>query len=188
MRYGIQFRVRVIMKRLNEIKSFLLLIRFANGLKFLQGLNKRLMLISPMIIFLLSCASSKNITNQISDERFGDTETLNYEYTNRSLSSEAEQIHYLVNTEIDDPLVVRVTFPNIKGIHPAVPAEGLAIVQFTSNERGEVLKYRFVKRAGLGLDDYVETMVKGIKIEPLVHKGEKRGSVFNVRFIFREKP
>jgi len=175
------------MKRLNEIKSFLLLIRFANGLKFLQGLNKRLILMSPMIIFLLSCASN-NITNQISDDRFGDTETLNYEYTNRGLSPEAKQIHYLVNTEIDDPIVVRVTFPNIKGIHPAVPAEGLAIVQFTSNERGEVLKYRFVKRAGLGLDDYVETMVKGIKIEPLVHKGEKRGSVFNVRFIFREKP
>ena len=175
------------MKRLNEIKSFLLLIRFANGLKFLQGLNKRLILMSPMIIFLLSCASN-NITNQISDDRFGDTETLNYEYTNRGLSPEAKQIHYLVNTEIDDPLVVRVTFPNIKGIHPAVPAEGLAIVQFTSNGRGEVLKYRFVKRAGLGLDDYVEAMVKGIKIEPLVHKGEKRGSVFNVRFIFREKP
>lgn len=141
-----------------------------------------------MILFLLSCASNKNISNQITDDRFGDTETLNYEYTNRGLSTEAKHIHYLVNTEIDDPLVVKVTFPNIGGIHAAAPAEGLAIVQFTSNERGEVLKYRFVKRAGLGLDDYVETMVKSIKIEPLVHKGEKCGSVFNVRFIFREKP
>lgn len=177
------------MKRLNKSKSFfMMIIRFADGIKFMRRLNHLLILISSMTVFLLSCASNKSFTNQVSDDRFGNTETMNYEYTNRGLSTEAKRIHYLVNTEIDDPLVVRVTFPNIKGIHPAVPAEGLAIVQFTSNERGEVLKYRFVKRAGLGLDDYVEMMVKNIKIEPLVHKGEKRGSVFNVRFIFREKP
>ena len=160
------------MKKSNEIKSINILCMTAFSLLLLSS---------------ASCSSKKGVT-QITDNRFGDTESLNYEYTNDSMSAEARQLHYLINTEIDDPSVISVTFPDVGGVHSAAPAEGSAIVQFTADAYGNVIKYRFVKRAGLGLDNYVEMMVKGVKIEPLVHKGEKRSSVFNVRFIFREMP
>ena len=179
------------MKKLSENKySGLIILRRQGIMNLYRLVNKRilLLLICPLFVLSVSCTSKASRTNQIIDNRFGDTEIMNYEYTNRGLSSEAADIHYLVNTEIDDPSVVSVKFPDIGGVHAAAPAEGYAIVQFTSDANGKMVKYRFVKRAGLGLDNYVEKMVQGIEIIPLVHKGEKRSSVFNVRFIFREMP
>lgn len=131
-----------------------------------------------------ACASNPDRAHQVIDERFGDSEILNYEYTNRGISEEVRDIHYLVNTEIDDPAVVKVSFPDIGGVHAAAPAGGSAIVQFVTDAEGKVVSYRFVKRAGLGLDEYVEKMVKSVAVEPLVLRGEKCGSVFNVRFVF----
>jgi len=139
------------------------------------------------VTVLASCASGSGIDFQVSDKKFGDTETLNYEYSNKGLVDDVREDHYLINTEIDDPVVVRVTFPDIKDIHVDAPITGSAIVQFVTDDEGKIISHRFVKRAGVGLDDYVEKTITGISVKPVVHKGEKRGSVFNVRFIFREK-
>ncbi|HNX58799.1 MAG TPA: hypothetical protein PKK43_06855, partial [Spirochaetota bacterium] len=102
-------------------------------------------------VILISCASDPGRGYQVIDERFGDTETLNYEYTNMGLSEEVRDVHFLVNTEITDPAVVKVILPDVGGIHTAAPVEGSAIVQFVTDSEGKVVSYRFVKRAGLGL-------------------------------------
>ena len=161
-----------------------------HGRRTIPSVSALMRIAGLMIVYVsiaavfIACASSPDRARQVIDERFGDSETLNYEYTNRGISDEARDIHYLVNTEIDDPSVVKVSFPDIGGVHMAAPVEGSAIVQFVTDAEGKVVSYRFVKRAGLGLDEYVEKMVKSVAVEPLVHRGEKCGSVFNVRFVF----
>jgi hypothetical protein len=144
------------------------------------------MVILCALVFL-SCATDTGRRYQEIDGRFGDTETLNYEYANKSVTDEVREAHYFVNIEIEDPAIASVTFPEIGDIHTVTPVTGSAIVQFTTDISGKVLSHRFVKRAGVGLDAYVEAMIGGIIVRPVMHRGEKGGSVFNVRFVFCER-
>jgi hypothetical protein len=138
-------------------------------------------------MFLVSCATEKNTRHQKDDPRFGDTESVNYEYTNKNIVDDVRDAHYLVNVEIEEPAVITVQFPEISGIHADAPVSGSALVRITTDAEGKVLAYSFVKRAGLGLDEYVDRLMKSIVVKPIMRKGEKSGSVFTARFVFRER-
>jgi hypothetical protein len=135
----------------------------------------------------LSCTADKNMRYQKDDPRFGDTESVNYEYTNKNIAGDVREAHYLVNVEIEEPEIAYVQFPALKDIHIDAPANGSALVIITTDAGGKVLKYEFVKRAGLGLDTYVDAIMSTIVVKPVLRKGEKSGAVFTARFVFRER-
>jgi hypothetical protein len=138
-------------------------------------------------VILLSCAAEKNTRYQKDDPRFGDTESFNYEYTNRNIVDDAREAHYLVNVEIEEPEIVYMQFPAINDIHIDAHVNGSALVRITTDAGGKVLQYTFVKRAGLGLDEYVDKIMSSIIVKPVLRKGEKSGSVFTACFVFRER-
>jgi hypothetical protein len=138
-------------------------------------------------MILMSCATEKSTRYQKEDARFGSTESVNYEYTNKNIVDDAREAHYLVNVEIEDPSIAYIQLPEINEIHVAAPVNGSALVQITTDAGGKVLKYAFVKRAGLGLDEYVDKIMSSIVVKPVMRKGEKSGSVFTARFVFCER-
>lgn len=145
--------------------------------------------ITSFLIFAssqVSCSTVSISSPQKSDSRFGDTEILNYEYTNKYYVEDIRRSHFLINIEIGKPLIVNIELPKMDPIYINSPITGTAIVRITTDNNGKITNYSFIKKAGLGLDDYVEKMISKIEIRPIRHKGERGSSDVIARFVFSE--
>lgn len=135
-------------------------------------------------LLLLCCASAGTGRLQTTNPKFGDTESANYEYANRSIVDDAREAHYLVNIEIDEPYAAELRFPEMLPVYTASPVEGSVIVRISTDAKGKVSSYTFVKRGGLGLDEYVDTLMRNAVFKPVMRKGEFCSSEFTARFVF----
>lgn len=136
--------------------------------------------------FYPACSADVVSVLQKPDSRFGETEILNYEYTNRYYIDDIRRNHFLINIEIEKPLIINVRLPEMDPVYMDSPITGSAIVLMTSDRNGKIINYKFIKKAGLGLDAYVEKMIPKIEIKPIRHRGERGPSVFSARFVFTE--
>jgi hypothetical protein len=137
-------------------------------------------------LILLSCQSTSISNFQTPEKNFGENETLNYEYANTYYAEEIRNAHFLLNIEIEKPLIIKIELPKMDLLHRSSPICGTAIVKISTDSGGAVVSYTFVKRAGLDLDGYVDEMLKSAKIKPLYLRGERGASDFLARFIFTE--
>lgn len=149
---------------------------------------KRLTVMTLAAMFMLPAGCSPGILGslQTEDPRSGSREILNYEYANRALTDGVRAAHYLINIEIEGPYIIRTGSPSFRKIDSDARICGSALVRISTEGTGRVTGYTFVKRAGLGLDRYVEAMMKEISVDPLRRKGESESSEFIARFVFAE--
>ncbi len=140
----------------------------------------------PVILLILftSCALGNN-KYMIADRKFGDSEIFNYEYMNRYIAKEIRREHFLLNIVIDSPMVIDLPDEKFENIYPLAGITGDAVVFIKLNDKGKVTDYSFIKRAGLGLDDYVDFIIKNINFRPVSHKGTYGTSSICARFIFQ---
>lgn len=119
------------------------------------------------------------------DSRLGSREILNYEYSNDYYIHEIRKEHFLLNIEIDKPVIIDMKSVEVDNIYPVSGVRGEAIVHFVTNDKGMVSEYNFRKRAGLDLDKYVILLIKNMKIKPISHRGVNGSSEFIARFVFK---
>ena len=89
-------------------------------------------MIISMVMFC-ACASSGIENMQKQDERFGNRETLNYEYTNGQLVPDLKRTHFLINTHIDAPVIISIRLPAVDLLRRSSLMAGSAIVRITSS-------------------------------------------------------
>lgn len=141
-------------------------------------------IIMPLFILPAGC-NTYNESYMLNDPRYSTGETLNYEYSNRYYVQEIQRDHFLINIDIDKPAIIEIPSPVIDSIYPDSDISGEAIVCFKTDRDGRVMSYEIIKRAGLGLDRYVISIIKEIKIKPLSHRGEDGSSEFGATFVFK---
>jgi hypothetical protein len=140
-----------------------------------------------MLHLFLLCCTAKNSDYMQIDKRAGSSEILNYEYSNKYYAAQIRREHFLLNIEIDEPVIIELDSPLVDDIYFVSQIRGDAIVRFQVNESGKVISYAFRKRAGLYLDRYIIEVINKIKIKPVSHRGEKGTAEFNARFIFETR-
>jgi hypothetical protein len=137
------------------------------------------------ILFFIPHCSANNSFFIETNNRSGSKEILNYEYTNDFYIHELRRNHFLLNIEIDKPVIIEIGPVNIDTIYSAAGIRGDAIIHFKIDNRGKITGYTFRKRAGLNIDRYVVRIIKKMKIKPVSHRGLNGNSEFIARFILR---
>jgi len=149
----------------------------------------RAILISA-IIFIIGCSSwnRKNVLPGDSGNRLSQVSALNYEHTSAKYNSYVLNTHLMVHIDIEKPFVIEsVREIDVDPICRIAQLEGITIFRAEINKKGEIDKYRIVKSSGLGIDDYAERILKGMKISPAFHKGRASGSNAEIRIEVRGK-
>jgi hypothetical protein len=140
-----------------------------------------------IIILIFAGCASANPGYMQADRLSGDSEILNYEYSNRYFAEQIRKEHFQLNIEIDEPALITINPDDIDDIYSVADIRGDAIVAFKTDENGKIVSYKIKKSAGLGLDKYVKDIINKLKIKPVSHRGINGNSQFNARFIFESR-
>ena len=136
-----------------------------------------------LLMLFFSCSSS---FYQTRDRVSGETEFLNYEYSNLYYSHKLKKEHFLLNIELNKPAVVSLADIDFKAVEWHSPVTGSSIVRVTVDKNGKVITYSVVKYAGAGLDGYLESVIKSSKFKPVEHREEPQECDFLLKVVFRD--
>ncbi|HRX15156.1 MAG TPA: energy transducer TonB [Spirochaetota bacterium] len=135
-----------------------------------------------LFMLFFSCGSS---FYQTRDNVSGNTEVLNYEYSNLYYSHKLKKEHFSLNIELNKPAVVTLSNIDFKPVERHSPVIGASLVRVTVDKNGRVINYSIVKYAGAGLDGYLESVIRSSKFRPVEHKEEPQECDFILKVVFR---
>ncbi len=138
-----------------------------------------------LFLVLIHCVSCSNQL-QTRDASQGDTEILNYSYTNEYFKESVRRDHFQIAVTVDSPAVIDFGETDFHPVHVRAGAECSAIVKITVTPAGKVSTLQFVNRAGAGFDEYIEEIIRKSTFKPVEYKGKKQNSGFIVHVVIRE--
>ncbi len=137
------------------------------------------------LIFILLLSASCGGNYQIVKPYFGETEILNYEYSNKYFLDDVRSAHFYANINIDKPYSVEFPDMVFGDIYDLSEVNTSAVTRVYLDSAGRVKSFNFIKRPGLGLDRVVENIITKMRFVPLYHKSEPYDSSLYVRIILR---
>ncbi len=136
-----------------------------------------------LIVLLVSCSQEKY---QIRDKSHGNTDRLNYDYTNRYYRTKVQKDHFTLALTVVSPVHLTFGQTEFDPVHLRAGAEGGAVVRIEVDRAGRVTSMQFEKRAGAGLDSYVEEIIQSSRFTPVRHRGEDQNSSFIIHVLVKE--
>ncbi|MDA3901352.1 MAG: energy transducer TonB [Spirochaetes bacterium] len=146
-------------------------------------MRKLLVLMCTFSVFAASCSSRQYQTR---DTVAGDSELLNYEYSNHFYSHELRKEHFFLNIELNQPAVIEFAEIDFGMVEIHAPITGSSLVRITVDRSGRVIRYNVLKYAGAGLDDYLEKVARASRFRPVEHREEPQECDFILKVVFRE--
>lgn len=133
-------------------------------------IDKLHMIILLIPLFMFQCKQYKSAI--IKDNVFVESKTgLNYSKTSYNSMNAVIDYHYRINMEIEKPYIISYTpLTDLPPVYGYSGIEGVSVLKVKINNKGKIISYKIVKRAGLGLDEIAVKIFKNIKISPLFHK------------------
>lgn len=137
-----------------------------------------------MMLAILSACSSTSY--QARDKSHGETDLLNYSYTNEYFKKSVQKEHFRLSVSVDSPAIIKFGKPSYNPVHIRAGAEGNAVLRIAVTPGGQVTSIQFIKKAGVGLDKYIEETIRKSKFIPVVYKGKEQNSGFIVNVVIKE--
>jgi TonB family protein len=139
--------------------------------------------VSFLLFFILSCTGVKY---QKAEKSHGESDRLNYSYTNDYLKHTVQRDHFLLAITVDSPMLIDFGKAPVDPVHIRAAARGNTVLKVRVSSSGQVQTVQVVKRAGVGLDEYAEKIVRSSKFVPVRHRGKDQNSSFLVNVEFKE--
>ncbi len=133
---------------------------------------------------LTAGCSSHSTGLKYSDPIYEEAGFINYEYSNRGISDELALQNCHIRLRIDRPESEFTVTVAPSRLRRAGALSGTAILRARSDSSGKVISVSFLKRAGLDLDREAESIVRKMKLKPLLKQGRPLPSEVTVRVVF----
>jgi len=129
------------------------------------------------------------MNDEIIDNRHRTTEktVLNYEDATRQYTLENAKTHFKLHIEIEEPFIIKAITSLPPEIHRFSGINGTSIYLADINRKGRIKSFRQIRKAGLGLDETAEKIIRNLIVEPVYRLGINHESRVYIRIVFTGK-
>ncbi len=110
---------------------------------------------------------------------------LNYEDSALELNEQTIKDYYHLHIEVEKPFVISFKKAKLSPIYKISHISGVVIIKAEIDTAGNITHFKLVKKAGLGLDEIVVSLLKKVKLTTLYHIDKSYSTSFYLRFVFK---